>query len=144
MCRITFPQMKIDFWWTDYFDDDQYLCVCSYDHTCLWWCQHQNILKGQGQNAHEAHKNVPFLCWNCLISANLNTFEIIFWQTGDARKFIFFENAPIPLWRRHCIWSSLGEVGSPGNNLQMSRPVIGDITLTDLTAPNKSELYSKM
>ena len=55
------------------------------------------------KNAGEACKDLPFLCWNCQIWANFNTFEMIFWGELEGQENIFGENAPhAPLWHHHC------------------------------------------
>ena len=41
------------------------------------------------KNAHEAHKNLSFLCPSCQIWANFNTYEIILWG-----KKIFWRKMP--------------------------------------------------
>ena len=58
-----------------------------------WRRQHPNWGGKKVNNAREARKTLPFLCWNCQIWADFNTFEIIW---GGKKILGGGANAPMP------------------------------------------------
>ena len=60
--------------------------------TKIWGAR--KLYREKVKNAHEAHKNLPFLWWNCQIWANLNTFEIILGTNWG--KYFLGKMSPCP------------------------------------------------